>query len=204
MAKQQSHFRYTLELKLSLSWVFGWWSNFGPNLQIFAESFDTFKQELLLRSSLETQKLELMTEISSLRLKHASLERENIELKDRVVGKSTGDLSFIDSSSNAGLGGCGSSRIWDKPPIGPERAASPAHSISVDPSVTRSRLASSTSEHQHAPPQRTRVSFIHTIYSHFNLTKRNQSMIIHSKIQSMQYHHESCKSVINCIARNFV
>lgn len=133
---------------------------FGPNLQIFAESFDTFKQELLLRSSLETQKLELMTEISSLRLKHASLERENIELKDRVVGKSTGDLSFIDSSSNAGLGGGGSSRIWDKPPIGPERAASPAHSISVDPSVSRSRLASGTSEHQHAPPQRTRVSSI--------------------------------------------
>ena len=96
-----------------------------------------------------------MTEISSLRLKHASLERENIELKDRVVGKSTGDLSYIDGSSG------GNSRIWEKPPIGPERAASPAHSISVDPSVlaaaARARLGSAGSEHQH-PPQRTRVS----------------------------------------------
>ncbi len=117
-----------------------------------------------------------MTEISSLRLKHASLERENIELKDRVVGKSTGDLSFIDSSSNAGLGGCGgSSRIWDKPPIGPERAASPAHSISVDPSVARSRLASATNEHQHAPPQRTRVS---SIYFHFNTRKETKSSVV--------------------------
>lgn len=102
-----------------------------------------------------------MTEISSLRLKHASLERENIELKDRVVGKSTGDLSYIDGSIGGGSGG--NNRIWDKPPIGPERAASPAHSISVDPSVlaaaARARLGSAGSEHQHFPPQRTRVSF---------------------------------------------
>lgn len=134
-------------------------------LQICAESFDTFKQELLLRSSLETQKLELMTEISSLRLKHASLERENIELKDRVVGKSTGDLSFIDSSSNAGCLGGGNTRIWDKPPIGPERAASPAHSISIDPSVlaaaaARARLGSAGNSSEHQPPQRTRVSLL--------------------------------------------
>ncbi|ODM94548.1 Liprin-beta-1 [Orchesella cincta] len=118
--------------------------------RIFAESFDTFTQELLLRSSLETQKLELMTTVSSLRLKQASLERENIELKDRVVGKSTGDLSFIDSG---GSGGGGNGRnIWEKPPKGPERSTSPAHSL-VDPAfAARSRLAGNGNEQPH-PPQ---------------------------------------------------
>lgn len=36
---------------------------------------------MLSRSSLETQKLELLTAMSDLKLHHASLERENLELK---------------------------------------------------------------------------------------------------------------------------
>ena len=36
---------------------------------------------MLTRSSLETQKLELMSTISELKLQHAALERENLELR---------------------------------------------------------------------------------------------------------------------------
>lgn len=38
-------------------------------------------QEMLTRSSLETQKLELMSAMSELKLHQAALERENIELR---------------------------------------------------------------------------------------------------------------------------
>lgn len=40
---------------------------------------------MLTRSSLETQKLELMSTISELKLQLASLERENIELRERLA-----------------------------------------------------------------------------------------------------------------------
>lgn len=38
-------------------------------------------QEILTRSSLETQKLELMSAMSELKLHQAALERENLELR---------------------------------------------------------------------------------------------------------------------------
>lgn len=40
-------------------------------------------QELLCRSSLETQKLELMAEVSSLKLKLASMEKDRLEFDER-------------------------------------------------------------------------------------------------------------------------
>ena len=39
---------------------------------------------MLMRSSLETKKLELMSEISGLKLRQASVERENMDLKRRL------------------------------------------------------------------------------------------------------------------------
>lgn len=66
------------------------------------------------RSSLETQKLELLTELSSLRLKQVSLERENYELKEKCGGSgmksSLSDLNYIDGAPNRNV-------VWDKPPV---------------------------------------------------------------------------------------
>ena len=42
------------------------------------------QQELLQRSSFETQKLEVMNKMSSLTLQQRTLERENIELRNRL------------------------------------------------------------------------------------------------------------------------
>ncbi len=45
---------------------------------------DHLQREMLSRSSLETKKLELLSEISSMKLKQAKLERENLELRKRL------------------------------------------------------------------------------------------------------------------------
>ncbi|XP_037051874.1 liprin-beta-1 isoform X8 [Bradysia coprophila] len=49
--------------------------------QQLSQSEDLLQREMLSRSSLETQKLELMSAMSELKLLHASLERENLELR---------------------------------------------------------------------------------------------------------------------------
>lgn len=51
-----------------------------------------FLQEMLSRSSLETQKLELMSIISDLKLQQASIERENMELRNNLHMNNNGDL----------------------------------------------------------------------------------------------------------------
>ncbi|XP_058169939.1 uncharacterized protein LOC131285098 [Anopheles ziemanni] len=59
------------------------------------------QKEMLSRSSLETQKLELMSAMSELKLQQAALERENLELRTNFV-TSTGGLmnGSLTSSSN--------------------------------------------------------------------------------------------------------
>lgn len=42
------------------------------------------EQELLSRSSAETHQLELLSEISSLKLRYAALEKENSELRSQL------------------------------------------------------------------------------------------------------------------------
>lgn len=44
---------------------------------------------MLTRSSLETQKLELMSAMSELKLHHAALERENLELRSSHLNNNT-------------------------------------------------------------------------------------------------------------------
>lgn len=46
-------------------------------------------QEMLSRSSLETQKLELMSAMSELKLHQAALERENFELRSSQMNNNT-------------------------------------------------------------------------------------------------------------------
>ncbi|XP_074037657.1 liprin-beta 1 isoform X2 [Leptinotarsa decemlineata] len=50
--------------------------------QLLSEAEDKLQREVLSRSSLETQKLELMSIMSELKLQHAALERENLELRN--------------------------------------------------------------------------------------------------------------------------
>lgn len=50
-------------------------------------------QEILSRSSLETQKLELLQAISELKLQQATLERENFELRTNAFKTSLTNLS---------------------------------------------------------------------------------------------------------------
>lgn len=45
---------------------------------------DMLQREMLSRSSLETQKLELLSAMSELKLQQAALERDNLELRDRL------------------------------------------------------------------------------------------------------------------------
>ena len=43
-----------------------------------------YLKEIVTRSSLETQRLELLSEISNLKLRQAAFERENLDLRDKL------------------------------------------------------------------------------------------------------------------------
>ncbi|XP_055624525.1 uncharacterized protein LOC129767542 isoform X3 [Toxorhynchites rutilus septentrionalis] len=65
------------------------------------------QKEMLSRSSLETQKLELMSAMSELKLQQAALERENLELRSSLVngtplnnGNLNGGLNLNNNASN--------------------------------------------------------------------------------------------------------
>lgn len=52
---------------------------------VLRKTEDVLQREILTRSSLETKKLELLSEISGLKLKHAAVERENLELRHKLL-----------------------------------------------------------------------------------------------------------------------
>jgi len=52
---------------------------------VLRKTEDILQREMLTRSSLETQKLELMSELSNLKLRQAAIEKENSELRKRLV-----------------------------------------------------------------------------------------------------------------------
>ena len=52
---------------------------------VLRKTEDILQREMLTRSSLETQKLELMSELSNLKLRQATLEKENNELRKRLA-----------------------------------------------------------------------------------------------------------------------
>ncbi|XP_045479062.1 liprin-beta-1 isoform X3 [Harmonia axyridis] len=56
------------------------------------EAEEKLQREMLSRSSLETQKLELMSIISDLKLQQAAAERENMELRNNLHMNNNGDL----------------------------------------------------------------------------------------------------------------
>ncbi|XP_072398611.1 liprin-beta-2 isoform X2 [Diabrotica undecimpunctata] len=57
--------------------------------QQLSETEDKLQREILSRSSLETQKLELMSIVSELKLQQAALERENLELRNTHYNNNT-------------------------------------------------------------------------------------------------------------------
>ncbi|XP_018793245.1 PREDICTED: liprin-beta-2 isoform X2 [Bactrocera latifrons] len=77
--------------------------------QLLSDRDEQLQRLMLSRSSLETQKLELMTALSELKLHRAALERENIELRDspikslnpkRILFGSMGNLNQTNFNSN--------------------------------------------------------------------------------------------------------
>ncbi|XP_043200955.1 liprin-beta-1-like isoform X3 [Amphibalanus amphitrite] len=78
------------------------------------------QQELLQRSSFETQKLEVMNKMSNLTLQQKTLERENIELRNRLRrAEMANRLPASPSEAER-------SRIREKPPTVPRGGAFPA------------------------------------------------------------------------------
>lgn len=57
--------------------------------QLLSDTEEKLQREVLSRSSLETQKLELMSIMSELKLQQASLERENLELRNSQYNNNT-------------------------------------------------------------------------------------------------------------------
>ena len=51
---------------------------------VLRKTEDVLQREMITRSSLETKKLELMSEISGLKLRQAAVERENVDLRKRL------------------------------------------------------------------------------------------------------------------------
>ncbi len=51
---------------------------------VLRKTEDLLQREMITRSSLETKKLELMSEISSLKLRQAAVEKENSELRKKL------------------------------------------------------------------------------------------------------------------------
>ena len=61
-------------------------------------------RETLTRSSLETQKLELMSEVSNLKLRQAAIDRENMDLRKRLtktLDLSTAATAALTAAANA-------------------------------------------------------------------------------------------------------
>ena len=52
---------------------------------VLKKTEDILQREILSRSSLETKKLELMSEISGLKLRQASMEKENLGLRKKLM-----------------------------------------------------------------------------------------------------------------------
>lgn len=93
---------------------------------------------MLSRSSLETQKLELMSAMSELKLQQAALERENLDLR-------TNHLNNNLVNGNAGHNGSTGS-IIRRPPMAPTRLTSTTSSASAASTPSPS-IAAQTNGH---------------------------------------------------------
>uniref|UniRef100_A0A182JWU2 SAM domain-containing protein n=1 Tax=Anopheles christyi TaxID=43041 RepID=A0A182JWU2_9DIPT len=72
--------------------------------QLLSNAEDLLQREMLSRSSLETQKLELMSAMSELKLQQAALERENLELRTNFVTNNAASAGLLNGSLTNGTG----------------------------------------------------------------------------------------------------
>ena len=57
--------------------------------EVLRKTEELLQREILTRSSLETQKLELMSTVTNLKLRQANVDQENIDLRKRYKTKTT-------------------------------------------------------------------------------------------------------------------
>ena len=73
-------------------------------LKVLRKTEDMLARETLTRSSLETQKLELMSEVANLKLRQAAIDRENMDLRKRLaktLDLSTAATAALAAAANA-------------------------------------------------------------------------------------------------------
>ncbi len=75
----------------------------GDKRDILRRTEESLQREVLSRSSLETRKLELLSEISGLKLRQATLEKENLDLKRQLQ---------FQPQSGSGAGGRGERKSY--------------------------------------------------------------------------------------------
>ncbi|XP_058833871.1 liprin-beta-1 isoform X2 [Topomyia yanbarensis] len=105
--------------------------------KLISNADDLLQREMLSRSSLETQKLELMSAMSELKLQQAALERENLELRSSLVnGSGTLSNGTLLSSSTLNNNNITASIIRRATPmlgIGRMVTSTPGNSINSSP-----------------------------------------------------------------------
>ena len=72
--------------------------------QVLRKTEDMLARETLTRSSLETQKLELMSEVANLKLRQTAIDRENMDLRKRLaktLDLSTAATAALAAAANA-------------------------------------------------------------------------------------------------------
>ena len=57
--------------------------------EVLRKTEELLQREILTRSSLETQKLELMSTVTNLKLRQANVDQENIDLRKRYYTKNS-------------------------------------------------------------------------------------------------------------------
>ncbi|XP_008192368.1 liprin-beta-2 isoform X2 [Tribolium castaneum] len=128
--------------------------------QHLSETEEKLQREVLSRSSLETQKLEMMSIVSELKLQQAALERENLELRSQF--NNNGDIK--------------------KPPLGPRmvQTSTPVHhssnqALRMSPSPSPVTLTGSSPRRDDIPaPKTPPANYKRQIDLHYGSLPRQQ------------------------------
>ncbi|XP_069979239.1 uncharacterized protein [Penaeus vannamei] len=107
--------------------------------ELLRKTEEQLQKEVMTRTSLETQRLELFSEISNLKLRQAAFERENADLRDKIRRSDHQSDHAKAQPVLCGVGRSGSGRIT------PTAASTPIHSFLVTPD-------SPQPSHQTPPP----------------------------------------------------
>ncbi|XP_063604132.1 uncharacterized protein LOC134779792 isoform X4 [Penaeus indicus] len=96
--------------------------------ELLRKTEEQLQKEVMTRTSLETQRLELFSEISNLKLRQAAFERENADLRDKIRRSDHQSDHAKAQPVLCGVGRSGSGRS-----ITPTAASTPIHSFLVTP-----------------------------------------------------------------------